>query len=73
MYLSRRLAVVEALGTGLVAVLPTLVLAAVGAADRYGFGGASLLVVAGAALDGAGSTMRDVQRPAAIGRYPAQG
>ncbi|MET8630652.1 hypothetical protein ABZW30_44350 [Kitasatospora sp. NPDC004669] len=68
-YLRGRLAVVEMLGTGLVAVLPTLALTAVGAADGYGFSGASLLVAAGTALGAVGPLMRDVQRAAMPRRY----
>ncbi|MFF2148620.1 hypothetical protein [Kitasatospora sp. NPDC058190] len=68
-YLRGRLAVVEMLGTGLVAVLPTLALTAVGAADGYGFSGASLLVAAGTALGAVGPLMRDVQQAAVLRRY----
>ncbi|MGW3044926.1 hypothetical protein ACWC9T_33920 [Kitasatospora sp. NPDC001159] len=68
-YLRGRLAVAEVLGTGLVAVLPTLALTAVGAADGYGFSGASLLVAAGTALGTVGPLMRDVQRAATPRRY----
>ncbi|MFE5583280.1 hypothetical protein [Kitasatospora sp. NPDC056531] len=68
-YLRGRLAVVEVLGTGLVAVLPTPALTAVGAADGYGFSGASLLVAAGTALGAVGPLMRDVQQTAVLRRY----
>ncbi|MFJ4191086.1 hypothetical protein [Kitasatospora sp. NPDC089509] len=68
-YVRGRLAVAEVLGTGLVAVLPTLALAAVGAADGYRFGGASLLVAAGTALGAVGSVLGDVQEATATRRY----
>ncbi len=69
--LRRRLAVAEALGTGLVAVLPALALAAVGVGvgEGYAFGGASVLMVAGAAIDAVGSVMQDVQRRRAMRDY----
>ncbi|MER7770817.1 hypothetical protein [Kitasatospora sp. NPDC096140] len=78
-----RVAVAEMLGTGVVAVLPALVLSAAGAvggfgafgelggfgvfsgaggAGGYAFGGASVLVVAGASIDAVGPLLQDVQR-----------
>ncbi|SOB84843.1 hypothetical protein [Streptomyces sp. 1331.2] len=77
--LRRRLAVAEALGTGLVAVLPALALAAAGGADSdgygfggYAFGGASVLLVAGAAIDAVGSVMQEVQRRRVMHYYAAR-
>ncbi|MER7672646.1 hypothetical protein ABTY61_29890 [Kitasatospora sp. NPDC096128] len=68
-HLRGRLAVAEVLGTGLAAVLPTLALTAVDAADGYAFSGASLLVAAGTALGTVGGFMADVQRTVALRRY----
>ncbi|MER7753886.1 hypothetical protein [Kitasatospora sp. NPDC097643] len=72
-YVRGRTAVVEVLGTGTVAVLPTLLLTAVGTADGYAFGGTSLLVVAGAALGAVGGVLRDLQEAATLHRYAARG